>query len=293
VDDTVHFMTKYLRGLERGETGRGAIDHGLRLSGRAVVFTTLILALLAGPASARAEDPAGRGRAVLEAVESARRDGVSERLEIDMILRDRGGREVTRRAEMSFLDPGHDGGKGLIRFLDPPDLRGTAFLTHEKPGEDDRWLYLPGVGRAKRIAASGKAGSFAGTEFTYEDLGGRELDAYRHAWLEASVVDGDTVDVVESVPDDPLSGYSRIVSRVSRSRLVFDRVEYYDRQGRLLKRSTAFDVSLGEDGLWHADRVVMENVQTGKSTEIRVRARDPHPDLDESRVTVESLRSEW
>ena len=60
-----------------------------------------------------------------------------------------------------------------------------------------------------------------------------------------------------------------------------------------LKRSTALEVTLGEDGLWHSDRLVMENLQSGKSTEIHVLRRDPRPSFDESLFTVESLRAEW
>jgi len=50
---------------------------------------------------------------------------------------------------------------------------------------------------------------------------------------------------------------------------------------------------LGDDGLWHADRLVMENLQNGKSTRIQVLERDFDPSFDASAFTVESLRAAW
>ena len=47
----------------------------------------------------------------------------------------------------------------LIRFTYPNDIRGTGFLVWEHPqGEDERFLYLPSLGRVRRIAGSRGAG---------------------------------------------------------------------------------------------------------------------------------------
>ena len=46
-----------------------------------------------------------------------------------------------------------DGDRLLIRFTYPNDIRGTGFLVLEHPkGEDERFLYLPSLGRVRRIA---------------------------------------------------------------------------------------------------------------------------------------------
>jgi hypothetical protein len=71
----------------------------------------------------------------------------------------------------------HD--KTLVRFSFPPDIKDTALLTYEKGAEDDdQWLYLPALKRAKRIASSNKSGSFMGSEFAYEDLVIRQFEKY-------------------------------------------------------------------------------------------------------------------
>ena len=76
-----------------------------------------------------------------------------------------------------------DGDRLLIRFTYPNDIRGTSFLVWEHPkADDERFLYLPSLGRVRRIAGAETQESFVGSDFTYEDIGGRELDEYTYAF---------------------------------------------------------------------------------------------------------------
>ena len=78
-----------------------------------------------------------------------------------------------------------DGDRLLIRFTYPNDIRGTAFLVWEHPqGDDERFLYLPSLGRVRRIAGSEAQESFVGSDFSYEDIGGRELEDYTYALVD-------------------------------------------------------------------------------------------------------------
>jgi predicted RND superfamily exporter protein/outer membrane lipoprotein-sorting protein len=365
VDDTIHFIAKYIEAVDDDKDLLQAVAYAFHVSGRAIVFTsiilfagfavilrstflpsvwfallaaiTIVMALLAdlfilpaifiryrrvyverrnrkrsaarvaalgaalalltsaGPASrveASAGAPEARGRAVMQAVEDANDDVGSELADVVMTLRDRGGNEAVRKARMAFLSR-DDGDRSLIRFTDPPDLRGTAFLTVERPGDDDQWLYLPALGRVKRIAASRKTGNFAGTEFTYEDLGGRELDEYEHRWVRADTLDGDSVDVMEAAPLDRRSGYSRITTWVSRERHVILRAEYVDRKGALLKISRSREFTRPDGVHWRFRSAVMDNVRNGKSTTIRVERWTIGADLDPGLFTVEALEREW
>ena len=76
------------------------------------------------------------------------------------------------------------GDRTLIRFAYPNDIKGTAFLVWESPsGDDERFLYLPSLGRVRRIAGSEAQESFVGSDFTYEDIGGREFEDYTYTML--------------------------------------------------------------------------------------------------------------
>src|SRR5215510_13714917 len=56
-------------------------------------------------------------------------------------------------------------------FLAPPDERGTKLLTIENmERQDDHFLYLPFLGRVKRIYGGRRQESFLGTDFTFEDM---------------------------------------------------------------------------------------------------------------------------
>ena len=63
----------------------------------------------------------------------------------------------------------------LIYFIEPADVAGTIFLTHEiDDGNDTRlWLYLPLLGIPKELVSDEeRGGSFAGSSMSYDDLGG-------------------------------------------------------------------------------------------------------------------------
>ena len=54
-----------------------------------------------------------------------------------------------------------------------------------RTAEDERFLYLPSLGRVRRIAGSETQDSFVGSDFTYEDIGGREFDDYTYSFAGA------------------------------------------------------------------------------------------------------------
>lgn len=65
--------------------------------------------------------------------------------------------------------------KQLIEYLEPADVEGTKFLSIAEEGKEDlMYLYLPFLGRERRIAAQEKSKKFMGTDFTYEEIGSSE-----------------------------------------------------------------------------------------------------------------------
>jgi len=64
--------------------------------------------------------------------------------------------------------------ESLIYFKEPEDIAGTIFLSVKPVGEDARmWLYLPALGMAKELVADQQEQSFAGSTFSYKDMGNR------------------------------------------------------------------------------------------------------------------------
>jgi hypothetical protein len=110
--------------------------------------------------------------------------GKDSRGEMRMRLFDRQGR-VRERAMTLLARRSPAGDRTLVRFSYPNDIKNTGFLVWEHPGADDeRFLYLPALGRVRRIAGSEKQESFVGSDLSYEDIGGRDIADYTYAFAD-------------------------------------------------------------------------------------------------------------
>lgn len=184
-----------------------------------------------------------------------------------MILKNRQGEESVRTLHIQFLEVEGDGDKSLAVFNDPSDIKNTAFLSFShsiKP--DDQWLYLPALKRVKRISSANKSGPFMGSEFAYEDLSSFEVDKYSYTFIREEKLDGHDTYVIESVPQYSFSGYTRLIAWIDTQRFIPLKAEYYDRKNDLLKTLTYSDYTQYLDHYWRAQKQIMINNQTGKTT---------------------------
>lgn len=129
------------------------------------------------------------------------------------------------------------GDKVLTRFTYPDDIKGTSFLVWEHPqGEDERFLYLPSLGRVRRIAGGEAQESFVGTDFSYEDIGGREFDDYTYTLLDENASwrapDARVYPAyrLESRRKDANAKYPRVVSLVTKDSFVVVAAEIFNRR---------------------------------------------------------------
>jgi len=186
-----------------------------------------------------------------------------------MILQNRQGQTSTRELRLQALEQQTDGDKRLIVFDEPRDVKGTAFLVFtKKQGKDDQWLYLPALKRVKRIASKNQSGPFVGSEFAYEDLSSPEVEKYTYKYLREEAIDGQGCYVLERYPVDEDSGYTREIVWMDKQEYRVLKTDYYDRKGELLKTFAAEGYKSYGDNYWRANRFVMINHQTGKSTEL-------------------------
>lgn len=189
--------------------------------------------------------------------------------EMKMVLRSASGSENVRMIKIKSLEVTTDGDKSLMVFDEPKDVQGTSFLSFSHVnGPDDQWIYLPALKRVKRIASNKKSGSFMGSEFSYEDLSSFEPEKYSFKYLRDETLNGEKCFVVESVPKDANSGYSKLVTWVDQSEYRMQKVEFYDKKQALLKIMTVSDYSKLENKHWRPKLSRIENKQTGKSTDL-------------------------
>lgn len=189
--------------------------------------------------------------------------------EVSMVLRNSQGNESVRSMRLQSLEVADDGDKGLTIFDEPRDVKGTAFLNFSHPKEpDDQWMYLPALKKVKRISSKNKSGPFMGSEFAFEDMTSFEVEKYRFKYLRDETFSDQDCFVVEQVPVDENSGYTRQIAWVDKVHYRPLKVEYYDRKNSLLKTLTAHDYKLFLDKHWRPMHLQMYNEQNHKSTDL-------------------------
>ena len=187
-----------------------------------------------------------------------------------MVLIDAGGGETLRELGVRTLEGRDDGDKLLAIFAAPADVRGTVFLSHTHADRaDDQWLYLPALKRVKRIAPANKTSPFMGSEFSYEDLASAEVEKYTYAYRGDESYEGAARFLVERVPVDAESGYSRQRVWVDKERYVPLKIEFYGRRGEKLKTLELREYRQYLGRYWRAHEARMENHQSGKRTILR------------------------
>ncbi len=231
------------------------------------IFALAIFVLIAG--SLWSQQPTGRE--IMEKYKAQDRTKDSS-VELKMtIINARGGKRERQVTQMTKTDA-NDNRKTLIRFLSPPDVAGTGFLSIEySDRDDDNWLYLPALRKVRRIASSGKTDSFMGTEFSYEDLDSEDLNVHEYRLIGSESVVGVDAWIVEAIATDPKkikeTGYSKRELWISKDHHLAIQMKYYDKQGayvKLLKGGEIRQVP-GTDK-WRTHLLTMEDVRKRKKT---------------------------
>jgi len=197
---------------------------------------------------------------------------------LTMDLIDRKGN--TRQRVMTMLRRNQENSgeqKYFIYFHEPGDVRRLTFMIWKYPGkEDDRWIYVPAVDLIRRIAADDKYSSFVGSDFSYEDVSGRDLSEDTHILLREEPLDDREAFVVQSIPLTP-AAFTRRVSWIDKDSFLPLKIEYFDAQNQLQRIFTANaieDIAAGDGDSGHVYRTIMrrtmENVRTGHRTEVTV-----------------------
>lgn len=183
----------------------------------------------------------------------------------------------TRVRDVVRYEKSYDGEKGidsksLIFFEYPSDIRGTGLLlwSYVDVGkEDDRWLYLPALKKIRRIAGESKNDYFMGTDFTYDDMGGRNVDDDTHKLLGKEILDGVECYKIESVPVDKDDQYSKKIAWVIPDKWITAKVEFYDKNEKLQKALTISDIRK-VDKIWTPHLLFMDNLRKKHQTKIEI-----------------------
>ncbi len=95
----------------------------------------------------------------------------------------------------------HGNSKAVLRFTAPAEVKGVALLIVNHPDRSsDQWMWIPDIGRERRVAFQDRSTRFFGTDFTFEDLEERDVSQYDFKLLNEEPIEGAQCWKVESKP---------------------------------------------------------------------------------------------
>lgn len=182
-----------------------------------------------------------------------------------MDIKDKNGKIVMER-DLLLLRKNEKGTlkqKWYAYFNKPADIRKMVFMAWKNPEKDDnRWLFLPAMDLVKRLSGSDKRSSFAGSQFVYEDVTGRNPALDQHELVTA---DGDFFEIKSTPIKTSGLEFSYYYTYVNKENFIPMKRVFYDENGESHRvfKTEAFETIQDYHTITSFS---MTNVQTGAST---------------------------
>ena len=257
-----------------------------------VLFSALLLIIGFGVTNAQVE--ALNGEEIIKKSRDLIYQVEDQKNTVNLLLIERDGSKkkivATRYWKNYRSEKGIDSKMLLITEF-PPDSRGISFLIWDyskKNKIDDLWLYLPALRMVRRISAQDQNDAFLGSDLTFGDMGQRRLDEDVHAFIKEDAYRGVPAYIVESAPKEPTSIYSKKTSWISKKDWTVLKIDYYDRNKKLLKRQTIDWQTVG--GLFVWEKTNVTNVQNGHRTIFGVEDLEVNIGLKDGDFTERTLK---
>lgn len=215
------------------------------------------------------------------------------------IINKRGSVRERKIAMISKLYDNGETEKRLIRFLSPPDVKGTGMLTFDYLNKsDDIWIYLPALRKIRKIHSSEKSGNFMGSEFTYGDMTFFSLDEFNFTKEEDEEILGTKCFVIIQ---EPLSakieknyGFSKKIIYIGKDDYVIRKSKYFDSDNILWKELDAFDIRLidPENNKYRVFRMTINNLKNNRKSEMLIEKLILSNDIEDKYFTSRYLERE-
>ncbi|MCK6552971.1 outer membrane lipoprotein-sorting protein [Candidatus Binatia bacterium] len=267
------------------------------LSGRRLAALVTVLAVWLPQGDPAVAEPTARELLdKVREVNETTRKWTDRTQQMAVTIVDRRGTERRRQMRIYYKKYPEDRNKTLLFFEEPADVKGVGFLQWADPhGKDTQWLYLPELKRPPRqISGGAKRESFAGTDFSYDDLSilgqlvdWSEADA-RTRLLRTETADGSAAHVIEFTPTGKDVGYSRIVAWLRAGDLLMTRYDLYT-DGSEPDKVLVLDDIRNVGPVPTAFRMEMRNARSGSRTEVRMTETRYDTGLGDDQFTQRTL----
>jgi len=229
----------------------------------------------------------------------ARDTGKTQISTATMTLIDKKDRKRVRKLKL-FSKEFFDVDKSISFFVSPTDVKDTSFLSYDwndEGKEDDSWLYLPAMQRVNRTAAGDKSNSWMGSDFTFSDVEGAEVNEYTYKILsESDPVDGHDCWKIEALPKSEeivkKTGYIKTINWVRKDAFLVVRGINYVKKGKRVKYYSTKDIKK-IDGIWTIGTIQMvttKNKKVQHSSIFRLENVSYNNDVADSMFEVETMQ---
>jgi outer membrane lipoprotein-sorting protein len=289
------FKPNFITGAAQGANSIKA-KKSLKIATTTSAIVALVISgyLLTTKTATAATLPDGRWLAEqINAVE----EGVQRSSKLSMKMIDRRGKE-RQRETLNFRKYYGQEKRTVLFYQSPKNVKDTGFLTYDYPDadkDDDQWLYLPALRKARRISASDRGDYFLGTDFTYEDIkkeGKFELSDYRFKTLEMSSFREKEVLLLEAIPVNEETaaelGHSKVLAWVDTSNWIVLKSQSWDINQNELKTTVMSDIRK-VDGIWTRHSLIVDNHKTGHHTEFSFSQVDYNTEVKDRVFTRQAL----
>lgn len=185
--------------------------------------------------------------------------------------------------------------KTLTYILEPARIKGTGILSYDWDDsniENESWLYLPDLGKTTRLTTSNRSDYFLGTDFTYGDLEGIEVEEFEYEYKgkeKKGEIELIAKPKSKSIVDK--YGYEKIHYWVDVEKNVINKAQYILKDKGWTKYYRQFEFKQ-IDGVWISNREQMVMVKQGKKIHSTIITRGEiniNVAIDDSLFTVSGL----
>ena len=241
-----------------------------------------------------ADDP--ETRRIMQKVED-RDDGDNQMTDMLMLLIDKNNKERKKHFRNFSKDFGKDT-KRIMFVTAPAQVENMGFLTFDWDDEskdDDQWLFLPAVGKTKRIASSDKSSSFMGSDLNYSDMTSRNLEDYDFKLLKEAAIKGQACWIIQSVPRSKEvmdeTGYKKSILAVRKDNFMVVRAKSWTYEGDYVKYMDVKELKQ-IDNIWVATKTHISKKRGKKTVHRTILSLDNvkfNQNLKESLFTIRKL----
>jgi hypothetical protein len=179
--------------------------------------------------------------------------------------------------------------KSLVRVTAPADLAGVGLLQVQKrAGDDDRFLFLPELARARRIAGGARHGAFVGTDFSYADIDRHDLRNANAKLLGQEKLGPYDTWHLDLTPTASDAEYARVEMWVRIDGYVPLKTVMYAKSGAVQKLLTTKEVKR-LSGRWFITSSRMENKADHRTTDLVLDQVTPSDTVADNEFTVRNL----